>query len=304
MAIFQSTPRLRRHRQPPETTTGEKEPFFSKNDGQTTLSPPKTAFFQPKLTIGQPGDPYEREADAVADAVVNQRQGADPGAVKGVGISSVQRLATEKEDKMPATNDGRMAQDKEIQRKEVPGTSTPVPKAYKVEKDDLGAVIQSTGVTAGVQVIILPDTTGETHDGADASTALKVGWETPGWQADARGIVHKLSGVAQVTLTIQTIYLPDVDPAGDSGYGKGTTKQDMKAGNKSLRFHEGSHGSEAILFIKKHAIPKFKGKIGQNIEQYRQAVTDFDQKMTEYTVTLQSSNLLKVDCVGTPKEGC
>ncbi|MEM8488753.1 MAG: DUF4157 domain-containing protein [Bacteroidota bacterium] len=76
-------------------------------------------FFQPKLAIGRPDDQYEREADTVADSVVNQQQaaGGQQTAVQRKPIGRVQRLATPDEENMPGTNDARMAEDKEIQEK-------------------------------------------------------------------------------------------------------------------------------------------------------------------------------------------
>ncbi len=53
----------------PKELSGQREPFFS---------PDKTSFFfnsphiQPKLHVGKRGDPYEREADAMADKVVSR----------------------------------------------------------------------------------------------------------------------------------------------------------------------------------------------------------------------------------------
>ena len=45
------------------------KPFFSKADSSAVATQP---FFQPKLTINQPGDKYEQEADAMAEKVVSQ----------------------------------------------------------------------------------------------------------------------------------------------------------------------------------------------------------------------------------------
>ena len=66
----------RRHRNPPAHEEPQKEkPFFSKESD----SEKSKAFFkgsdnsvQAKLSIGQPGDKYEKEADSVADSVVNK----------------------------------------------------------------------------------------------------------------------------------------------------------------------------------------------------------------------------------------
>ena len=65
-------------------------PFFNKEGGQDFFSPVKTEqpffsnnksatpFIQAKLTVGKPNDPYEQEADSVADKVVQRL--SEPGA--------------------------------------------------------------------------------------------------------------------------------------------------------------------------------------------------------------------------------
>src|SRR5882757_2587319 len=68
----------------------EQEPFFAPQ--------PEHSFFQPKLSIGQPNDKFEKEADNVADKVI-------------------QRLATPTEDENFATNDERMKRDRELREK-------------------------------------------------------------------------------------------------------------------------------------------------------------------------------------------
>jgi hypothetical protein len=94
-----------RHRNPQK---GEDKkgaaPFFNGTKSASIQKKKKGAFFQPKLTIGKPGDIHEKEADAVARQVV-------------------QRLATSKEDEKIGTNDARMEKDKEdpmkpVQKKE------------------------------------------------------------------------------------------------------------------------------------------------------------------------------------------
>jgi hypothetical protein len=59
-----------------------------------------TPFFQPKLTINQPNDVYEQEADAMADKVMRMEQ---PGVqLKPLSISTVQRKCTHCEDEEKA----------------------------------------------------------------------------------------------------------------------------------------------------------------------------------------------------------
>ncbi len=143
-SIFSSRAQ-RRHQPAPEQA--EREPFFSKA-AQGETAPAKTAFFQPKLSIGAPNDPYEREADAMADKVVNHRHGgrqaANGGqpAVQAKEISSIQRLATPEEEKMPSTNDQRMREDKLIQEKPMDGGRIQKMDAPKPEEEEKKPAVQ------------------------------------------------------------------------------------------------------------------------------------------------------------------
>src|SRR6266498_462117 len=93
-----------------------KEPFFGKqHDIDKTHK--KNKFFQAKLSVNQPGDSYEKEADAAADAVVSKS--SKTPVVQQKKIGSIQRLATSKEDERLGTNDSRMREDKEVQKKAI-----------------------------------------------------------------------------------------------------------------------------------------------------------------------------------------
>jgi peptidoglycan hydrolase-like protein with peptidoglycan-binding domain len=83
--------RLTNNHHSPAHNEGEKQPFFSQQN-RKSHSNPKSGFFQAKLSINSPGDCYEREADAVANTVVNQ-SGHAP-LVLQKKISSIQRLST------------------------------------------------------------------------------------------------------------------------------------------------------------------------------------------------------------------
>ncbi|MEO1259499.1 MAG: DUF4157 domain-containing protein [Bacteroidota bacterium] len=113
---FQSTRRSRRQKNHRSEDPQKNQPFFSKTS-DTVQARQEDAFFQPKLTIGQPNDKYEQEADAVADAVVDHA-GPTP-AVQQKEISSIQRvtLATPQEDEKLGTAEQRMEEDKLIQEK-------------------------------------------------------------------------------------------------------------------------------------------------------------------------------------------
>ena len=90
--------------------------FFSKtNKANSSFFSP--AIIQPKLTIGQPNDKYEVEADTMADAIVG-RSSAKPD-IQNKNISNIQResLATPLEDEKLGTAEQRMEEDKLVQEK-------------------------------------------------------------------------------------------------------------------------------------------------------------------------------------------
>jgi hypothetical protein len=85
----------------PSKNVGSKSSSFFKSvksDGQTFFG---TAVIQPKLEIGEPDDPYEKQADRVADAVVRMPDASQP----------VQRQETEEEEEL------QMKRETTLQRK-------------------------------------------------------------------------------------------------------------------------------------------------------------------------------------------
>lgn len=92
----------------------DRDPFFSTHDFPVQ-SGRTNSFFQTKLSVGQPDDQYEKEADRVADRVADQKSSGP--VIQKKDISSVQRLVTPKEEEKLGTNDARMLRDKEIQEK-------------------------------------------------------------------------------------------------------------------------------------------------------------------------------------------
>ena len=114
--MFRSTHRSRRHRN--AHTHDEQvpsQPFFGKSVSQTVQKKPAVPFFQAKLSVNQPNDKYEREADTVANTVVNNQ--GSTSVVQQKEISGIQRLATPMEEEKLATNESQMLRDREIQEK-------------------------------------------------------------------------------------------------------------------------------------------------------------------------------------------
>ena len=134
-SIFSS----RRNKSPHNNEEAEKKeaPFFSKENKAPFFNSPEGTV-QTKLTIGQPNDKYEREADSMADAVVNNK--ASKPDIQNKEISSIQResLATPQEDEKLDTAERRMEEDKLVQEK-------PEIQKMGVEEEEEGMVSMMEG---------------------------------------------------------------------------------------------------------------------------------------------------------------
>ena len=121
---MKNTRQSRRLRNPRQKDADRDKPFFSKkhSDRQPFFGPqPHSASpVQTKLKVGQPGDKYEQEADAVANRVVNgQHSGHTADTGRGNAIQRI-TLATPQEDEKLGTAESRMEKDKLIQEKKEP----------------------------------------------------------------------------------------------------------------------------------------------------------------------------------------
>jgi hypothetical protein len=98
-----------RQRNPKAQEDSKDKPFFSKQKQDTKGR--KGTFFQAKGKLVKPGDHFEKEADSVANQVVNQPAGK--AGVQKKDITPVQRLASTPEEEKVSSNDERMERDKE-----------------------------------------------------------------------------------------------------------------------------------------------------------------------------------------------
>ena len=108
----------------------------------------------------------------------------------------------------------------------------------------------------------------------------------------------------RIKIIIQTVYRVGVNKNIVSAYGRGTTTEDKEAGNTSLKFHEGSHGTDYLQYIKQNPYPIFKGKINmekevfiEKIEKYRNEKNEYLEKINKYTEN-------NTDCVGKKANFC
>src|SRR5690606_4985508 len=84
-----------RPQRPNKNKKKENEPFFSSKENKAKENSNNGAFFQAKLEIGDPSSPFEKEADAMADHVLQQNNEKQSGDTSGK--QSVQRQAEKEE---------------------------------------------------------------------------------------------------------------------------------------------------------------------------------------------------------------
>ncbi len=184
--------------------------------------------------------------------------------------------------------------------------STPL-LAGAVTKDDGSFEVQFENV----KIVVKPDVLNSAQVSSGAETAIEpVGspnFGYPGYTWDAQGKIDTITftpTVPDVTYEIQTRYAPGVDPSDISGYGVGTRPEDTGE-QKTLRFHEGSHGTvfirEVQANIGAHKYPAWKGRLGQtrkvfedHLAAYRAGITDFRAVLANAVET----STQEVDCAG------
>ena len=156
-------------------------------------------------------------------------------------------------------------------------------------------------VIPGFDVNVAPDTTSQQEQyrnqahtglGMDASPAV------PDAFVDSNNIVQSTTVPGNIRMTIQTTYGPGADPSGPSGYGRGSTPEDIAAGQTSLRFHEGHHGLDLLEFLRTNPAPRFGGQIGMTQTQWRQAEEQFRQDTEAYYQRAIDFTVQRTECVG------
>jgi hypothetical protein len=103
------------------------------------------------------------------------------------------------------------------------------------------------------------------------------------------------------TVYIKTFYNKGVDKSATSKYGRGTTEDDKKAGNTSLRFHESMHGQDIQDYVAKNPLPKVDLALPATKAAYDEAIKAHATAVAEYSAALQAYTEQTTDEVGTPK---
>jgi hypothetical protein len=98
------------------------------------------------------------------------------------------------------------------------------------------------------------------------------------------------------SVTIWTDYGPNVTARSSSGYGRGTTSEDVRLGNTSLGYHERTHSRDFLRFMANTPPPAFTGTVGMTVAQFRLAVRAYTRALAR----ISRDSELATDCVGTP----
>jgi hypothetical protein len=161
-------------------------------------------------------------------------------------------------------------------------------------------------MTNGFSVAIAPDST-DPGLGDRAETRIDINWRLPGYQWQGQGAQKRVTSFnppAAPTVGIRTFFGSRVTAASPSGYGRGTTPEDIAGGritprSTSLGFHEGSHGLAFVQFLEANPAPRFTGAVGMTEAQFLAARDQWQADLRDYSRRIQRFSELAVDCVGT-----
>lgn len=160
----------------------------------------------------------------------------------------------------------------------------------------------STSTINSTEVTVLDDARQGTGSGADTSFEIEAG-EIPGYGFDKHSKITNLVGTAPAPkVSVQTLYSPGSKSTDISGYGRGTTDDDKKAGNVTLGFHESCHRADYLQFVKDNALPVFTGKVGMTVTQYKTAASIYLDALKAYRNKMKKYSRDRTDEVGSPPQ--
>jgi len=122
-----------------------------------------------------------------------------------------------------------------------------------------------------------------------------------------RGGVVSRVGTPRITVKVRTTWAPGANPDVPSGYGRGTTADDIAhtaQGHNTVRFHESMHRADMKAYVAHNAMPDLELAVGMSRAEAQTAVENWGVAVEEYGKKMSYDSYLKTDCVGSPKGGC
>jgi hypothetical protein len=218
------------------------------------------------------------------------------------GESQGVRKQAEIEDELYRVNSGRIPMWAwPTPHRQEAGFSTPLAEGQAV--DPLSGNVAFT-TPSGIQITILPDGI-DANIKTDGATRLSFPFNVPFTTVAVRGVrvIDSFTPPAPVAI-IQTLYLPGTNAAGTSGYGRGTTPEDIAGGkvdpaSTTVRWHEGSHGLDYQEFLKNTTMPVFTGTKGMTEAAFRAAVRSYGSALHALFQRADALTISRTHCVGT-----
>jgi hypothetical protein len=181
-----------------------------------------------------------------------------------------------------------------------PGISTPIVQGRAANR--AGNVVFTSN---GFNVEIKPDLTGQTLRTA-AHTSAIISWSGVRFSHERSGreLVTRFDPLATPAVEIQTKFRTGTSPTSQSGYGRGTTKEDIAGGTVTPRsttigFHEGAHGVDLVKFLESNPPPAFRGTVGMTKIAFQAEITRWEQACVDYANAMAAFSARHGDCVGT-----
>jgi hypothetical protein len=192
---------------------------------------------------------------------------------------------------------------------DVPEISTPLPleAPYDVTSGeaattvgDLRVVFQKDSrLKKGERIRNSPSSEGETSFRFADVPAYR-------YRVDGQGRVSSFTFDSdyQPTVFVSTTYVEAADTASNSAYGRGTTREDVAANTKSLRFHEGNHGLDFYAYVKAHPFPAFPNVVGMTVRAMNAAISAYRAELQRYSADMDQFSKTRTDCVGSRADFC
>jgi hypothetical protein len=180
-----------------------------------------------------------------------------------------------------------------------PGITTPIAEGRAADP----ATGRVTFASGEVDVIVAPDRTDPSLTSA-AETKIHVDfhWTSLNPRSLPTGGVG-FDVPPRPTARIHTAYHPGISASRQSGYGRGTAREDVAGGavdprSTRLGFHEGSHGLFYIAYMESHRPPAFAGTFGMTEAAFATAEADWRAACRTYVADMDRENSARTDSVG------
>ena len=118
-------------------------------------------------------------------------------------------------------------------------------------------------------------------------------------QRNDKGVVTSFTNGVTWVVTLGTSYGTG-KPEEDAAYGRGTTVDDVKAGNVTLGFHEACHRDTLLAYFRNTAPPAFDGAVNDSGTDFDTKVNTFMTAVDDYFTAARTQNVASVDEVGNP----